>query len=72
MSDESRWAWGAKGRSLEFNGTNGISFQGIIHQDSNFTFSAWLKPYDDFTFTIGAKELDYVHSTGVLTFDNGG
>ena len=39
MSDESRWAWGAKGRSLECNGTNGISFPGIIHQDSNFTFS---------------------------------
>jgi hypothetical protein len=74
MSDESRWAWGAKGRSIEFNGTNGanrISFPDIIHhQDSNFTFSAWLKPNDDFTLKIGMKELDYVHSTGVLTFNN--
>ena len=70
MSDESRWAWGAKGRSLELNGTNGISFPGIIHQDSNFTFSAWLKPNDDFTLTIGTKELGYAYSTGVLTFNN--
>ncbi|MAV39245.1 MAG: hypothetical protein CML12_01505 [Puniceicoccaceae bacterium] len=67
MSDESRWAWGAKGRALELNGTIGISFQGIV-DDSNFTFSSWFQPFDDFTLTIGGQDLEYDHASGIVTY----
>ena len=70
MSDDSRWEWGTRGRALEFNGSNGISFENMIHEDLNFTFSSWLNPYDDFTLTIGGQEVDYIHATGELTFNN--
>ncbi len=72
LSQNNRSQWGVKGRAAQFDGATDYATDNLVIgsvADSG-SLSMWLRTEEDFTFSIGSEDLNYVHASGECAFSD--